>query len=219
MAALAGDLKKMMAKSVGSQSFEPWWDHLEDKLLYCFITVGLVSLPMTFFSKTPIVCTPHPRLYDANNNTFQSQKAVNRLFPNTYCTETMMHPFLLYLPFMLLIVPMGLSMIERLFISLYGVDQKMDKFYHLLIKESRNNEEVEKLKRENIKDCHELIQTFKKSNQCYNSYLYRTLLQLAVAFILAATFAFRANDYGIATAFFECNVYGFIYQCIIPNCR
>ena len=84
MAALAGELNRQIkGHSEGEKGFRPWWDTVEDNLMYAFVLLGknansltmwrklmcpilkgLVTLPMTFFSKTPIECTPHPDKWD-----------------------------------------------------------------------------------------------------------------------------------------------------------
>ena len=73
----------------------------------------------------------------------------------------------------------------------------MNKFFSLLVKEALNNEDVYKLAKENVKDCHELEQAFKTSNSCYNSYLYRTLLEIVMSSALAVMFSFYAGIPGI----------------------
>jgi hypothetical protein len=61
MAAVAGEVSKQIkGHSEGAKGFRPWWDVIEDNLLYSFVVLGLITLPMTFFSKTPIECTKHP---------------------------------------------------------------------------------------------------------------------------------------------------------------
>ena len=122
---------------------------------------------------------------------------------------------------------------------MYRTEEKMSQFYHLLVKESLNNENVAALSKDNVRDCHEidqerivhhnfrfrpkraywtpetlesinvlfcstfsrnnyvflisfsvetrisdiiilnlLLQAFKTSNDCYNSYVYRTSLEI-----------------------------------------
>ena len=56
---------------------------------------------------------------------------------------------------------------------MYKTEEKMNQFYHLLVKESLNNEDVAALSRDNVRDCHEIDQAFKTSNDCYKSYVYR----------------------------------------------
>jgi hypothetical protein len=43
-------------------------------------------------------------------------KELAKFYPKVYCTETMIEPFLLYLPFTLLLVPMLLTAIEKTFV-------------------------------------------------------------------------------------------------------
>ena len=65
MAAVAGELSKQIkGHSEGEKSFRPWWDTIEDNIMYAFVILGMITLPMTFFSKTPIECTLHPDRWD-----------------------------------------------------------------------------------------------------------------------------------------------------------
>jgi hypothetical protein len=181
--------------------------------MYAFVVLGMITLPMTFFSKTPIECTPHPKMW--GNAT--EVKGLARMYPKTYCTEMLIDPFLLYLPFTLLMVPILLTAIEKTFVVLYQVEDKMNQFYLLLVKESLNNEDVASLAKDNVKDCHEIEQAFKTSNDCYTSYFYRTLLEIIGSALLALLFSFYHGSPGIGVPFFDCNVYGALFECIVPN--
>ncbi|XP_059090317.1 uncharacterized protein LOC131886098 [Tigriopus californicus] len=214
MAAIAGELSKQIkGHSEGAQGFRPWWDTVEDNIMYSFVILGMVTLPMTFFSKTPIECTPHPKLW--HNAT--EIKGLSRFYPKVYCTETMIEPFLLYLPFTLLMVPIMLTAIEKTFVVLYKVEDKMNQFYHLLVKESLASEDVANLSKDNIKDCHEIVQAFKTSNACYTSYLYRTLLEIIGSMGLIGMFSYYNGINGLGVRFFDCTVYGHLFECLVPN--
>ena len=63
---------------------------------------------------------------------------------------------------------------------MYKTEEKMNQFYHLLVKESLDNEDVAALSRDNVRDCHEIDQAFKTSNDCYNSYVYRDVVNSSV---------------------------------------
>ena len=87
----------------------------------------------------------------------------------SYCTETHLSPFLLYLPFSLLLVPLSLTACEKIFIRslscsfpswlvislshfrLYGTEAKLEVFYSLLVKESMGREDVNKMAAENLR--------------------------------------------------------------------
>ena len=52
MAALAGDLSKaILGQSDAAKAFRPWWDVLEDNLLYSFVIFGKKILIIFFFQK------------------------------------------------------------------------------------------------------------------------------------------------------------------------
>ena len=53
MAALAGDLSKaILGQSDAAKAFRPWWDVLEDNLLYSFVIFGKkISITYIFFKK------------------------------------------------------------------------------------------------------------------------------------------------------------------------
>ncbi len=95
----------------------------------------------------------------------------------------------------------------------------MNKFYLLLVKESLNNEDVAKLAKDNVRDCHEIEQAFKTSNQCYTSYFYRTLLEILMSVALAVMFSFYWDSNGIGVQTFDCDVYGHFFLCIVPNSK
>ena len=44
MAALAGDLsRKILGHSDAAKAFRPWWDTIEDNLLYAFVVIGNIQ--------------------------------------------------------------------------------------------------------------------------------------------------------------------------------
>lgn len=50
MAAIAGDLtKKIFGHSDADKAFRPWWDNLEDGVLYSFVVMGRYITPLFKF--------------------------------------------------------------------------------------------------------------------------------------------------------------------------
>ena len=44
MAAIAGELSKQIkGHSEGAQGFRPWWDTVEDNLMYAFVILGKIT--------------------------------------------------------------------------------------------------------------------------------------------------------------------------------
>ena len=122
MAALAGDLtKQILGQSDAAKAFRPWWDKVEDGIMYsmvimgktelfninyCIITIlknvfnseGMITLPMTFLTGTPLECAIHPDLWFLNSTSTTDQdptdllskenlarsKQIFRHYPKTY---------------------------------------------------------------------------------------------------------------------------------------
>ncbi|XP_040571237.1 uncharacterized protein [Lepeophtheirus salmonis] len=122
--------------------------------------------------------------------------------------------FILYFPYILLGIGFLLIGIERMFTRIFKADRKVDLFYSLIAKEALENpyEEGEELIEES-KDCIEVLYSFRKSNNFFKSYLYRTIVELVVAIFLFALLIV----YGVASLrkgdIVYCNVHGIYYEC------
>ena len=64
--------------------------------------------------------------------------------------------------------------------SFFKAEKRMNSFYKLLVKESLDREDVDAMEKENIKDCHEIVQMFRQSNGIFHSFLCRTSVQLVI---------------------------------------
>ena len=132
---------------------------------------GMVTLPMTFLSNTPLDCTIHHSLWP-ENGTLKSTKIPSHTrfvqsYAKKYCSEVYISPFLLYLPFTLLLAPMALTGCEKIFVGyikviyfklfsmypcrLFKTEKRLEQFYSLLIKESLDREDVNSLEKENVR--------------------------------------------------------------------
>ena len=120
-----------------SVCFRPWWDMMEDNLMYFFVIMsmlgwspsidtamywpplGMVTLPMTFLSNTPLDCTIHHSLWpnSSHDSKIPHHTRFVQSYAKKYCSETHISPFLLYLPFTLLLAPMALTACEKIFIG------------------------------------------------------------------------------------------------------
>ena len=58
MAAIGTALMSGLSHTDQEKMFRPWWDNLEDFVIYGLITLGLVILPTQVFAGTPLFCTP-----------------------------------------------------------------------------------------------------------------------------------------------------------------
>ena len=57
MAALGTALMSGLSHTDQEKMFRPWWDTLEDFVIYGLISLGLVVLPTQIFQGTPLACT------------------------------------------------------------------------------------------------------------------------------------------------------------------
>ena len=47
----------LMSHSDAEKMFRPWWDAIEDFVIYGLIMLGLIVSPTTIFNGTPLYCT------------------------------------------------------------------------------------------------------------------------------------------------------------------
>ena len=125
---------------------------------------------MTFLSNTPLDCTIHHSLWpnSSHDSKIPHHTRFVQSYAKKYCSETHISPFLLYLPFTLLLAPMALTACEKIFIGyqalllsesplttysyrMFNTEKRLEQFYSLLIKESLDREDVNSLEKENIK--------------------------------------------------------------------
>ena len=57
MAAIWTALMGALGHSEQEKMFRPWWDALEDFVIYALIMLGLIVSPTTIFNGTPLFCT------------------------------------------------------------------------------------------------------------------------------------------------------------------
>ena len=57
MAALGTALMSTLSHTDQEKMFRPWWDNLEDFVIYGLISLGLIVLPTQIFQGTPLFCT------------------------------------------------------------------------------------------------------------------------------------------------------------------
>ena len=56
MAAVAGELSKQIkGHSEGEKGFRPWWDTVEDNIMYAFVILGIVIIDYKIINPTKIL--------------------------------------------------------------------------------------------------------------------------------------------------------------------
>ena len=137
-----------------------------------------------------------------------------------FCTfNDSVDPFILYLPYFLLVAPLIILSIERLFMTIFKSGLKLDAFYNLLVNEallegSGTEELVSKEISTKYRDSNnsklalEVAQTFWHSSSYFYSYLFRfACLQLLIVF--KAFHIFQVTTY-----FSNWLVFDLTFQCM-----
>ena len=107
------------------------------------------------------------------------------------------------------------SVFSTEFSRTFAAGNKIKQFYELLVEDSLRREDVDSLSRENMKNLHEIMQSFRFSNVCYWSYLSRTFIEILLSiglFLIYFCWGMPNLEREI-----ECNVHGLKHTCVLPN--
>ena len=181
-------ISKVLGHSAAEKAFRPWWDNLEDYLIYGLVMLGLIVLPTAIINGTPLDCTlcqPGICPLDKIRND-SADPGFNAWWVKKYCTFTAVDDFLLYFPYFLIIIALVIVLIERGFITAFKAGLKLDAFYNLLVNESllentvettaEQNQKITSAKFLEIEDsklAFEVAQSFSQSSNYFISYLVR----------------------------------------------
>ena len=152
-------VSKVLGHSAAEKAFRPWWDNLEDYLVYSLVMLGkpiffplntilsltisgLVVLPTALFNGTPLDCTLCSPEVEACKDKMNSSVSYdpkpdyNAWWVKKYCTFTAIDEFVLYFPYVLLFIAIAIVLIEKGFVTAFRAGLKLNAFYNLLVGES-----------------------------------------------------------------------------------
>ena len=239
MASLGNALvNRILGHSAAEKAFRPWWDTLEDYLVYGLVMLGLLTVPTSIItSGTPLDCnfckgdickglgaefniTPPPgKTEDPGFNAWWIKK---------YCTQTAVDEFILYFPFILLLMALLLVLIENSFIKIFRAGLKLDMVYGLLVKDQLLDVQKEKVDNVdqtdgpaaavadelgNTKAALEVSHSFSEVSNFFFSYMVRNVCELVVAGGLFAILLWRGLPILQKEKFIFCDVHGYQYEC------
>ena len=95
----------------------------------------------------------------------------------------------------------------------------MEVLYSSLVKSSLEREDVASMEKENLKNSYEIRQALRNATNAYDSYKWRTSVELVVAIMILFFYAGFSNITGLNDPLFNCNVHGILFKCVIPNSR
>jgi len=220
-------MSRVLGHSDAEKAFRPWWDTLEDFLLYGLVMLGIIIVPTAMITGTPLDCTYCLEDYCSfPNQTKIDQREVknpgyNAWWVKKFCTlnHQAVDPFMLYFPYFLLIVAMILVAIERTFVKAFKAGSKLDKFYALLVREKVLKSAADTTLHDHGgdvvdgKEAVEIKASFRGSSGYFFSYLLRTLIELFVAAILLIYMIWQGVPILETSNTVVCNVHGFYHEC------
>ena len=143
MAAMGAVLMgKVLGHSEAEKAFRPWWDALEDYLIYGLVMLGVVLVPTAIITGTPLDCTYCVQDFcganatDTFTNVGKEPPGFNNWWVKKFCTfNGAVDNFLLYYPYFLLMIALILFALEKFFHKVFQAGNKLEKFYSLLVKD------------------------------------------------------------------------------------
>jgi len=178
--------KSVLGHSDAENAFRPWWDNVQDHLIYGLITTGVIAFPKAMLNTSPIWCTKcTPDICPAKMNG-TSEKPFDRwaLRKCTYDPEVV-DQFLLYFPYVILFVAVLLFVVEKFFNKMFKVQDEANNFYDLFVKMSvlkgkKDEETSSKLVKPSVK-AYQMVKGIGSSNSYYIAYVCTTVTELILA--------------------------------------
>jgi len=217
-------MDKVLGHSSAEKAFRPWWDTLEDFLIYSLVLLGIIVVPTAIITGTPLDCNfcqedhcqSEGKIFFNN----QTNPSFNAWWVKKFCTMNgAVDPFLLYFPYFLLIIALSLFFIERVFSKIFEAGNKLEKFYNLLQRENVLDAKATpeggacQLSSDGGREAIEIRQSFKNSNSFYISYLVRTILEIIVASLLLVYSVLEGIPILDHSNTIICDVHSYYFEC------
>ena len=193
-------MNNVLGHSEAEKAFRPWWDTLEDILIYSLVVLGVITVPTAIITGTPLDCSPcHGAHCMAGGEIFYNNDTLpgfNLWWVKKFCTMNgSVNPFMLYFPYFLLLTALALVFIERVFTKAFHAGTKLEKFYSLLEREKILGGVTAAVIESGATACQvsnadggreaiELRLSFINDNNYFASYRIRNLLELILSFLI-----------------------------------
>ena len=217
-------MDKVLGHSTAEKAFRPWWDTLEDFLIYSLVLLGIIVVPTAIITGTPLDCNfcqeEHCQYQGKIYSNNLSDPSFNAWWVKKFCTMNgAVDPFMLYFPYFLLLIALSLFFIERVFSKAFEAGDKLEKFYNLLLKENVLDEKVTpeggacQLISDGGREAIEIRQSFQNSNNFFISYLVRTVLEIIVALLLLIYSIVKGIPILDDSNTIICDVHSYFFEC------
>ena len=181
MATLGAQLMvKALSHTQAEKLFRPWWDSVEDHLIYALVIMSLIVLPTAIIISTPITCnycqtiSNIPLCGDHFNNSLPDPQLSWKWVMKECTLNGSVSPFLLYFPYILLLMAFSLFVVEHFFKKSFNNSRKLESLYmvymnmksHTEHKEERNGNEIQR-------QLIEVKENLKNSRTFFRSYIFK----------------------------------------------
>jgi len=185
MGAVASSVaKSVLGHSDAENAFRPWWDTVQDHLIYGLITTGVIAFPKAMLNTSPIWCTKCTKDICPDDMNGTSEDPFDRwaLRKCTYDPKVV-DQFLLYFPYVILFVAVLLFVVEKFFSKMFKVQDEAENFYDLFVKMSilkgkKDEETSSKLVKPS---AFQMVQGIGSSNSYYDAFVFTTVTELILA--------------------------------------
>jgi len=235
MAFLGSRLLDSLSFSNAEKAFRPWWDNVEDTIVYGLVILSILVFPSSFLLVSTIDCNfcqedycdricPFPGYQDCQN---KDDKKFNLLFVKQFCSKTLgsfdpdylskelqddglyLSHLVAYFPYFLILFSTLLVLIDRPFVMVLFKSVNMDQLHKLLVVDDAFTQKIDKKK-----ETHELMSSLGSVTKFFQSYLCRTVLSLVAALTPFGYFVYAlVTDTNFASNRFICKIHQAVYEC------
>merc|ERR1711971_896104 len=209
MAALGSALLSSLGLTQAERAFRPWWDAIEDHIVYTIIILGILVAPTSLvMTASPLDCT----LCRQENCGLDHLNPADTtddfgFFTRRYCALENLPVTVLYFPYLILAIATLLFMTDRPFVLVIFSSANMEELHKMLVVEDPFSKEFNR--KEEAWELHHLTAA---STSFFFSYLLRTLASLASSLAPLLILLFSWDDFQSDRLF--CQVHTKWYECI-----
>ena len=179
MATLGAQLMvKALSHTQVEKLFRPWWDSVEDHLIYALVIMSLMVLPTAIIINIPLNCNYCQTIKTTNLccdsfiNSLPDPK-LNWKWVMKECTlNGSVSPAILYFPYILLFIAFSLFVLEKFFKKSFKNSKKLENLYviYMSMKSERDHRE-ERKDNAHQRNLLEIKESLKSSGAFFTSYV------------------------------------------------
>ncbi|XP_023349439.1 uncharacterized protein LOC111718156 [Eurytemora carolleeae] len=214
MALLSSTLLGGINLSTAEKAFRPWWDNIEDHIVYTLVILSILVAPNSFISPVRIDCTCTSDCDKATGTSLY--------FIGQYCAQNVVgldeyywmdglqiSIFAAYFPYFLLLLSAALVIIDRPFVMILFQSYNIEQIYSLLVTHDPFTDNLDRKKETN-----ELLSCLGSISSYFTSYLIRTLFSIVFSLIpLIIYIWYLVEDYSFDQDYHKCRFNIAEYSC------